>query len=94
MSDYLWKGLSELSSRHKGKILEIRGFGFMVGVRVSSSAKEMKNQFLESHVLVNATGLSDDVVRLLPPVSVGYDEMDQFLNVFDRILERSPALKG
>lgn len=94
MSEYLWKGLSDLSDRHKGKILEIRGFGFMIGVRVSGSAKEMKNQFLESHVLVNATGLSDDVIRLLPPVSVGYDEMDQFLTVFDRILFRSPGLKG
>jgi acetylornithine aminotransferase/acetylornithine/N-succinyldiaminopimelate aminotransferase len=66
----------------------------MVGVRVSGSAKEMKNQFLENHVLVNATGLSDDVIRLLPPVSVGYDEMDQFLTVFDRILLRSPVVKG
>jgi acetylornithine aminotransferase/acetylornithine/N-succinyldiaminopimelate aminotransferase len=94
MSEYLWKGLSELQSRHHEKILEIRGFGFMLGVRVSGSAKEMKDQFLGSHILVNATGLSDDVIRLLPPVSVGYDEMDQFLTAFDRILLRSPALKG
>jgi acetylornithine aminotransferase/acetylornithine/N-succinyldiaminopimelate aminotransferase len=54
----------------------------------------MKEQFLENHVLVNATGLSDDIIRLLPPVSVGYDEMDQFLAVFDRILSGSPGLKG
>ncbi len=94
MAEYLWKGLSGLSDRHRGKILEIRGFGFMVGVRVSGSAKQMKEQFLENHVLVNATGLSDDIIRLLPPVSVGYDEMDQFLAVFDRILSGSPGLKG
>ncbi len=94
MSDYLWNGLRDLASRIPGAITDIRGAGFMIGVQVTPSAKEIKNRFLENQVLVNATGKSDDVIRLLPPVTVGYDEMDEFLSVFARILEDLPGKKG
>ncbi len=85
MSAYLWDGLMALKGRYPSLIREVRGKGFMVGLVVSGSAKKIKDLFREDRVLVNATGPADDVIRLLPPLSITYDETDDFLSVADKI---------
>ncbi|AIA31201.1 aspartate aminotransferase family protein [Leptospirillum ferriphilum] len=85
MSSYLWDGLMALKNRYPSLIREIRGKGFMIGCVVSVSAKKIKDLFREERVLVNATGPADDVIRILPPLSISYDETDDFLSVADKI---------
>ena len=85
MSTYLWDGLMDLKGRYPSLIRDVRGKGFMIGCVVSESAKKIKDLFREERVLVNATGPADDVIRILPPLSITYDETDDFLSVADKI---------
>ena len=91
MSAYLWDGLMALKGRYPSVIREVRGKGFMIGIVVNASAKKIKDRFREERVLVNATGTADEVIRLLPPLSLSYDETDDFLSVANRIFS---ALSG
>jgi len=91
MSAYLWDGLIALKGRYPSVIREVRGKGFMIGIVVNASAKKIKDRFREERVLVNATGPADEVIRLLPPLSLSYDETDDFLSVANRIFS---ALSG
>lgn len=87
MGAYLWEGLESLQMRYPDLLSGIRGKGFMIGIVVRQSAKKIKDRFRDERVLVNATGYSDDVIRLLPPLSLSYDEADSFFTVADRIFE-------
>ncbi|MHB1285018.1 MAG: aspartate aminotransferase family protein [Leptospirales bacterium] len=87
MSSYLWEGLESLCSRYPDILSGVRGKGFMIGIVVCQSAKKVKDRFREERVLVNATGYSDDVIRILPPLSLSYDEADAFLSVADRVFQ-------
>ncbi len=89
MSAYLWDGLEGLSKRYSRSIASVRGMGFMIGIVVRSSAKKLKDRFRDRRVLVNATGVTDDVIRLLPPLSVSYDEVDAFLSVAEEVFQES-----
>ena len=94
MSSSLWDGLMALKSRYPSLIRDIRGKGFMIGCVVSVSAKRVKDLFREERVLVNSTGPADDVVRILPPLSITYDETDDFLSVADKIFSALSAEKS
>ncbi len=94
MSSYLWDGLMALKNRYPSLIREIRGKGFMIGCVVSVSAKKIKDLFREERVLVNATGPADDVIRILPPLSITYDETDDFLSVAEKIFSSLPVEKS
>ncbi len=87
MGTYLWEGLESLCSCYPDLLAGIRGKGFMIGILVRQSAKKIKDRFREERVLVNATGYSDDVIRILPPLSLSYDEADAFLSVADRVFK-------
>lgn len=89
MAAYLWDGLETLAKRYPELISSVRGMGFMIGIVVRSSAKKLKDQFMDRRVLVNATGWTDDVIRLLPPLSISYDEADAFLSVADEVFRES-----
>jgi acetylornithine/succinyldiaminopimelate/putrescine aminotransferase len=83
-----------LKNRYPSLIREIRGKGFMIGCVVSVSAKKIKDLFREERVLVNATGPADDVIRILPPLSITYDETDDFLSVAEKIFSSLPVEKS
>ncbi|MHB8421905.1 MAG: aspartate aminotransferase family protein [Leptospirales bacterium] len=87
MGTYLWEGLESLSARYPDLLSGVRGKGFMIGIVVRQSARKIKDRFREEKVLVNATGYADDVVRLLPPLSLSYDEADAFFSVADKIFQ-------
>ena len=77
-------GLEELNVEYPGVIQDIRGFGMMIGVDVGEAAPQLQQAFLERHCLVNTT--SGTVLRLIPALNIGDEEIDRFLNVFREIL--------
>lgn len=59
-------------------IREIRGRGLMLGVELSPKFSDVRNQLLfESHIFTG--GAKNNVMRLLPPLSVSKKEIDIFL---------------
>ncbi|WP_456369521.1 aspartate aminotransferase family protein [Geoglobus sp.] len=76
MGERFRRGLQELEF-----VSEVRGAGLMIGVTVDD-AREFVRFSMERGVLVNAT--SDRNVRILPPLTIGRDEVDFALSVFSR----------
>lgn len=66
--------------------LEVRGLGLMVGVELAANCPEIVNQARERGVLLNAT--SDHVLRMVPPLVVGKEEIDRVVKVLGEILEK------
>jgi acetylornithine/N-succinyldiaminopimelate aminotransferase len=64
---------------------EVRGLGLMVGVELEANCPEIVNQARERGVLLNAT--SDHVLRMVPPLVVGREEIDRVVTVLGEILE-------
>lgn len=65
--------------------LEVRGLGLMVGVELAANCPEVVNQARERGVLLNAT--SEHVLRMVPPLVVGKEEIDRVVTVLGEILE-------
>lgn len=75
--------LRELAVRHP-RILDIRQYGLMIGITVDREAKIYVEKALQKHVLINAT--SQNVIRLLPPLTIGREEAQRCITVLDEIL--------
>jgi len=64
---------------------EVRGLGLMVGVELEANCPEIVNRARERGVLLNAT--SEHVLRMVPPLVVGKEEIDRVVKVLGEILE-------
>lgn len=62
-------------------ISEIRGVGFLLGLKLPVPARVVRDRLLQRKII---TGLSDDdhVLRLLPPLTLAPAEGDYFIEVF------------
>ncbi len=75
---HLVRGLQSLRARVPG-IREIRGMGLMQGIVLDGQAAPVVGRAREKGLLVLSAG--PDVVRLLPPLNVSEDELDQGLEI-------------
>jgi acetylornithine/N-succinyldiaminopimelate aminotransferase len=82
------EGLEKMAAKH-AQILEIRQFGLMIGVTVHREAKYYVEEALKRKVIVNAT--SQNVIRLLPPLSVSMEEAQLCLDTLDEIFSEEKS---
>ena len=77
---YLRKRLKEVE-----QIVSIRGRGFLLGVEFADKAKPIHEALLARHII---TGTSSDptVLRLLPPLCLGKEEVDLFVDALSLVL--------
>jgi acetylornithine/N-succinyldiaminopimelate aminotransferase len=73
--------LAELKDRHPAVIAEIRGEGFLVGLRALVPAGELVDAARAEKLLTVAAG--ENVVRLLPPLIVGEEEIAEAVTRLD-----------
>lgn len=64
----------------------IRGKGYMVGIELDRPANDMRVLGLENQVLFNIT--AETVVRLLPPLIISEDEIDELVNRITRTINQ------
>ncbi|NTU93961.1 MAG: aspartate aminotransferase family protein [Chlorobiaceae bacterium] len=76
------EAFEKLATRHD-QILEIRQYGLMIGITVKREAKYYVEEALKRLVLVNAT--SQNVIRLLPPLSISAEEAQLCIRTLDEI---------
>jgi acetylornithine/N-succinyldiaminopimelate aminotransferase len=81
----LRKGLERLRRKHRGRIVEVRGLGLMLGVELAGDAGPVLKALREKGVL--ATKAGDRVLRLLPPLVIRGGDVRAFLAAFDAVLE-------
>ena len=67
----------QLASGLRGLGLEVRGRGLMLAFAADDAPALVRRLLLEQHLVVNATG--PDTIRLLPPLTVSAEEVDDAL---------------
>ncbi len=80
-------GLEELIRRYPAVGAEVRGKGLMLGVELRAGGTEMLSRCMERGLLVNV--IAERVLRLLPPLTVSDDEIDEALSVLDQVFKES-----
>jgi acetylornithine/N-succinyldiaminopimelate aminotransferase len=86
--------LAELKDRYPGVIAEVRGEGLLIGLRAVVPNGDLVAELRNEKLLTVAAG--DNVVRLLPPLIVGEEDMSAAFGMIDRAcarLAKSPTQK-
>ena len=84
MGSYFKTKLDKLKEKYDF-IKEVRGRGLMLGVELTFPGKEIVDQCLQKGLLLNCT--AEKVLRFLPPLIVGTEEIDQALEILDSVLK-------
>ncbi len=84
VSRYFWKNLKELEKKFHS-IDQIRGAGLLLGIKTHCSNIEFSEK-LKKYKLLNVPA-SDNVVRLAPPLTVSYKEIDKSILIIKRALK-------
>jgi acetylornithine/N-succinyldiaminopimelate aminotransferase len=78
--------LAEITDRHAGVVAEVRGEGLLLGLVAVCPNSELVDALRAEKLLAVAAG--DNVVRLLPPLTVEEDEIAEAVARIDRAAER------
>ncbi len=78
--------LAEIKDRHASVIAEVRGEGLLIGLRMVPPASAMVDELRQEKMITVAAG--DNVVRLLPPLIIGEDDITEAINRIDRACGR------
>ncbi|MEU9379815.1 diaminobutyrate--2-oxoglutarate transaminase [Streptomyces sp. NPDC048279] len=87
--------LGAIADEHPEAGLEVRGRGFAAGLRIPTlgAARAVCVAAFENGLLMETSGAAGDVVKLLPPLTVSDDDLDEGLDIIrtcvDSVLERS-----
>ncbi len=81
---YLKKKLQDLQTRSKF-IKGVSGLGLMIGLQLSVDVKEVVEMARDKNLLVVSAG--ENTLRLLPPLTVSYTEMDQAIEKIEGVFE-------
>lgn len=77
-ADRFRKGLEALVSDHSDVFEDVRGRGLMLGLKCKVPNTKLVEALIEDHMLTVVAG--DNVLRLLPPLTVSDDEIDLALS--------------
>ena len=67
------------------KLKQIRGLGLMIGVEFDFETKPLVIKMIEHGVIANAT--ATNVLRLLPPLLISFEELEQVVDVMVQSIE-------
>lgn len=79
--EYIKKTVSSLNLPH---ITDVRGMGLMIGLKTTLSHKEIVKKCLENGLMLLTAG--SDVLRMLPPLTITYAEIDEGLEILKKVL--------
>ncbi len=91
LGNYFISQLKELKTAFPDDIKEIRGKGFMIGVELFYEGNNIVEEMRNRKVLTNCT--NSNILRILPPLIVGKNEIDFFLYNFHEILKNNNVKK-
>jgi acetylornithine aminotransferase/acetylornithine/N-succinyldiaminopimelate aminotransferase len=82
--DYFLSQLKKLQQKYK-IIMEVRGRGLMLAVKLDIEAANIVNECLHKGLLINSTG--GKTLRFVPPLIITTGEVDQAIGVLDEVME-------
>ncbi len=84
--------LAELKDRHASVLAEVRGEGLLIGLRMLPPAAAMVDELRAEKMITVAAG--DNVVRLLPPLIIGEEEIAYAVDAVDRACARLAQMQA
>ncbi|KXS41686.1 MULTISPECIES: aspartate aminotransferase family protein [unclassified Candidatus Frackibacter] len=85
IGEYFEEKLSELIKKYDF-VNSVRGKGLMLGLEVDLDAKKLVHEALEKGLLINA--VSETTLRFLPPLIVEKGDIDNVIDILDRIFAK------
>lgn len=82
--NYLKGRLLEIRAKFPAKVLEVRGIGLMLGLKLSFEAGDLVAKMLTRHVISNATG--GNILRIVPPLNITKGDCDEFIEALEKSL--------
>ena len=82
-SNYFNQQLNEIKIKYPKVIDEIRGRGFLIGVKLRVDQTKFIKKLMENKLLTIRA--AENVVRVLPPLNVSKKELDQAIKIFDKV---------
>lgn len=67
-------------------VVAIRGEGFLIGIELGSSAASVVTELRDKGLLILTAG--PNILRILPPLTVSYAEIDQAISILKSVLEK------
>ena len=84
--------LAALKDRHASVLAEVRGEGLLMGLRMVPPVGEMVDALRAENMITVAAG--DNVVRLLPPLIINDEEIDEAVARVDRACARLEQIQA
>ena len=86
VSKYFFDKLTEIKSKFPKIVKEIRGKGLMIGIQFfEEPSKFLEKFYLNKLITVKA---SDNVIRILPPLIVQKEEIDECINIITKTFKQ------
>ena len=82
---YLWDKLKEFEKKY-GDIIEVRGAGFLLGIKTKNNNMDLINLLIKNGLL--CLPAADNVIRIAPPLIVTQKEIDEALQIIEKVLIR------
>ena len=81
-------GLRELAGAHPELIVDVRGRGLMIGIGLASAdvTARLRTALLERRVIVSTCGPDSSSIRLSPPLVIGDEHVQRFLDAWRDVL--------
>jgi len=89
---YLNQQLSGLKDRFPDVVLDIRGKGLLIGVKLATPNREFMQHARDNHLLIAGGG--DNCVRLLPPLTLSLDEAREAIGKLEKSCEAAQKKAG
>jgi acetylornithine/N-succinyldiaminopimelate aminotransferase len=89
VSGYLRQQLEGLKDRYRDIVLDVRGKGLLIGLKVGPNNRDFMGLARDNHLLIAGGG--DNCVRLLPPLNITIAEAQQ---VVERLEATCKAAKA
>ena len=83
MSDYFFLRLNKLKINYPKLIKEIRGKGLLIGIQLAVNQTKFIKALEENNLLTIRA--AENVVRILPPLNIKKNEIDQAVRIIDKV---------
>tara|TARA_B100001057_G_scaffold452419_1_gene496277 strand:- start:1146 stop:2318 length:1173 start_codon:yes stop_codon:yes gene_type:complete len=80
---YFHEKLKELKNKFPKTIKEIRGRGFLIGIQIFGDQNSFIEALMQNKLLTIRA--AENVVRILPPLNVKKNEIDQAIKIINRV---------
>jgi acetylornithine/N-succinyldiaminopimelate aminotransferase len=85
VAGYFTQQFAGLKDRYPDVIVDIRGKGLLIGVKLATPNREFMQHARDEHLLIAGGG--DNCVRLLPPLNLTLEEAREAIERFERACE-------